>query len=141
MADYRDKRGRVREVVDSLEGFSGVVVPDTADVSARKGEMDEVSGYLTRRLEALGAIQRFDGFEDHGLPDTDALDQVQATIKVVTDLRKRRLSANTDLTAASTDAKHNAKLLAEAEAEVTRLLGDRGVCPTCNTVHEGGVHV
>jgi len=28
------------------------------------------------------------------------------------------------------------KSQADAEAEVVRLLGDRGVCPTCNTVHK-----
>jgi len=32
-------------------------------------------------------------------------------------------------------------MLAEAEANVIQLLGDRGLCPTCNTIHEGEAHV
>jgi hypothetical protein len=86
-------------------------------------------------------VQAYSGLTDLDLPDTAKADKIQVSIDIVKGLRKRHLAANTEVTAATTGAKHNASKLIEAEAEVIRLLGDRGLCPTCNTIHEGDTHV
>ena len=140
MTGIRDQYQSAKSAVDALAGFDPQI-PDAEAALELAEQIRAVQGDLDRLRASKEQAEALADTPDVTLPGSDKIDKIGSTIKVVTDLRKRRLSANTDLTAASTDAKHNAKLLAEAEAEVTRLLGDRGLCPTCNTVHEGGVHV
>lgn len=137
---FRDQYQSAKSAVDALAGFDPQI-PDAEAALELAEQIRAVQGDLDRLRASKEQAEALADTPDVMLPGSDKIDKIGTTIKVVTDLRKRRLSANTDLTSASTDAKHNAKLLAEAEAEVTRLLGDRGLCPTCNTVHEGGVHV
>jgi len=137
---FRDQRGTAKSVVDSLDGFDPEL-PDSEKVIELSREIATVTNYRDRLASAQSLVSGFSGLPDIDLPTSDRIDKIQSSLAVVVDLRKRRLSANTDLTAAATEAKHNAGELAEAEAEVIRLLGDRGVCPTCNTIHEGSAHV
>lgn len=121
-----------------LNGFDPDVIPDSDKVVELSREIATVRRYRDRLASAQALFNDFSGVPDTDLPTTDRISEIQSSLAVVTNLRKRRISANTDLTAAATEAKHNAQELSEAEAEVIRLLGDRGVCPTCNTIHEGG---
>ncbi len=138
VAGFRDQHDTTKSMVDSLDGFDPDVLPDSEKVVELSREIATVRSYRDRFTSAQALVNDFAGVPDTDLPATDRISKIQSSLAVVVDLRKRRLSANTDFTAAATEAKHNAQELAEAEAEVIRLLGDRGVCPTCNTIHEGG---
>jgi DNA repair exonuclease SbcCD ATPase subunit len=138
---FRDQYGHAKEEVATLAGFTSVSVPDASEVQGQQTRLEEIRNLDRKRRRLQDAVQTYSGLGDLDFPDTAKIVKIQACIDKVRTLRRRRLSANTDFTTASTEAKHNAKMLAEAEANVIQLLGDRGLCPTCNTIHEGEAHV
>jgi DNA repair exonuclease SbcCD ATPase subunit len=140
VTDFRGQRQRAQERVDALDGFSAASLPDSAEVVAQRDHLNEVQVYITRRQQALGETQHFDGFVSQDLPSTEGLDKIRGEIDTVNSLWERFNAAHEAVDAVAVDATRVSGELAEAEAEVKRLLGDRGVCPTCNTIHDG-VHV
>lgn len=138
---YRDRYTHAKGEVETLAGFTAVSVPDANGVQAQRDYLEIVRDLGARWTRHQTDVQAYSGLTDLDLPDTAKADKIQVSIDIVKGLRKRHLAANTEVTAATTEAKHNASKLIEAEAEVIRLLGDRGLCPTCNTIHEGDTHV
>ena len=137
VAGYRDLLSSATAELEALAGFLPPAFPDYSPIQAQGRKLDALvalaDGYR-KAHQALEALREVPSVEP---PSDAAAEKARTALAEAKALRAKLLSANTDLTAASTDAKHNAKLLAEAEAEVTRLLGDRGFCPTCKTVHTG----
>ena len=135
---YRDKRQRFQEVVDDLAGFSDVVLPESSGAVSLRSRIKDVHGCLTRLHGARGEAARFGSFSAAVFPTTEKIDKIRGSIDAVNVLWERFNAAHDAVTKADLEAKRVAGELVEAEAEVIRLLGDRGVCPTCNTIHEGG---
>ena len=137
VAGFRDQHSAAKNGVDFLDGFDPDVIPDSEAVVELLREITTVTRCRERLTSTQALVNSFVGLPDMDLPTTDHIVQARAALSVVLDFHHRCISANTDINAAATEAKHNAQELSEAEAEVIRLLGDRGVCPTCNTIHEG----
>ncbi len=137
VSGYRDTRRKVRESVSLLGGFSDVLLPDSASAVALRDRLNEVRSYATRRQQALSVSQHFNGFVSQGLPSTVEVDEIRGAVDSVSALQKQFNDAFGAVEAANVDAERVAGELTGVESEVKRLLGDRGVCPTCNTIHEG----
>ena len=138
VGDYRDQHRKARGVVDALDGFSGVVIPDADDLVSRGQRIETVRTYAVRHQEAADLVQSFADFVSPDLPGSDLFDDLRESIESAISLRDRLNVARENLEELKSNIQQTADDLAEAEADVIRLLGDRGVCPTCNTVHEGG---
>jgi DNA repair ATPase RecN len=125
-----------REGAQRLSGFDPTAVPTTKALKLKQA-IEKINQYLVRWDTAREAQERLEGFAESQTPDgSEASSQGELLIEVRA-LQKRQEVALSQVLDLSTEADELADELAEAEAEVNRLLGDRGVCPTCNTVHEG----
>lgn len=134
----RDRRATLVEDVRSLQSFKGVDFPDTELLSEQQERIAEVTSLRDRYASARAASQAFAGLSAVDLPSTDRIDTIRSNIATVSALQARRIAARSSIAEALSDAEANSASLADANREVKQLLGDRGVCPTCNTIHEGG---
>jgi hypothetical protein len=125
--------------VKALAGFSPEV-PEAAEVQRIQTLLGTVSSYSKRHQTALGEVRRLREWAPPDLPDPVKVSRIGLAIGRLTDLRDKHRKAK-DLVVAlegkEADAVRQAK---EAEGLVRSTLGERGLCPTCNTVHEGGRH-
>ncbi len=131
----RDQLAVATQGVTDLADF-GVVIPVTKAPKIKQGIV-KVRGYADRLGDARDTADRLRGFAAISLPSADEVNATRAGIDAVNTLWGRFNAAHDAVDAAEADAKRVAGELTQAEAEVQRLLGDRGVCPTCNTIHEG----
>ncbi|MBQ73255.1 MAG: hypothetical protein CMJ67_10165 [Planctomycetaceae bacterium] len=132
----RDRHVAATQDAEALDGFDPAMIPDTKAVKIQQGIV-KVRGYADRLRKARAVRDRLQGFEEITLPNPARLAEIKSQRSAVEALKKR-LAAGRKEDAFQQDAlNESTTALAEAEAEVQRLLGERGICPTCNTIHEG----
>lgn len=143
----RDLRSRwvvASEAVEVLSDFDpDVTIPDPKPALEVKSDLARVRGYADRVRKAGQTASRYVDL-DPSLLDTllsgssseAKAAKVAKALQTIAELRDQRgklVGVVDNLREESTAVD---KSRAEAEAEVARLLGDRGVCPTCKTVHK-----
>jgi len=138
--DYRDRWEALGVTVRALADFNSDVVPDPAKVQKIK-KLRGLVGSLSERLQAAKAERDLlADFAEATLPDPAKARKIATVRDTVVALRDSYRSALA-LVAELDEAEENArKESQEADAEVVSALGERGLCPTCHTVHEGGTH-
>jgi len=120
----------------ALSGFEAVVIPDTKALKIQQA-IGKITQYSNRLQQARATQERLAGFAEITLPDdTTAAEKKRLHAEALVFQRRHKAALGEVNTLVDTATEVSAQL-AEAEAEVKRLLGDRGECPTCNTVHEG----
>lgn len=128
-----------RGAVETLAGFSPEV-PEAGRVQEIQAKLGTVKTFAQKHQAAKGEVQRLQAWSDPSLPDPTKVSRLSEAIAQITKLRDRHTKA-LDLVASAKDQETEATFqAAEAEALVMTALGERGLCPTCNTVHEGGHH-
>lgn len=91
---------------------------------------------MSSRLKAArGAHSGLQNAPSPQFPDPARVQKLQVALHVVGQFRERRKEAVKSLSSISSQETQVARELEEATQEVRALLGDRGVCPTCDTVH------
>lgn len=123
-------------VMESLDGFDPSVVPETKAPKIKQA-IAKISGYAARLQEARDSRDRLQGFTEVSLPEGVEVAEIKRQYAEARDLNARLLQARDQVEANALAHSEALAGLADAESEVQRLLGDRGVCPTCNTIHEG----
>lgn len=138
---------RLKAEVESLSQVSSVVVPDSQDAMVFMSSTRDLQVMLDRLVSAQKqnerAQQHHAGAGTVKVPSSEVfvrLDKAKGIISDMAGVVSRRKTALTDLSTARrelSDAVRNLDLLTE---EVGTLLGDRGECPVCRTVHDGVGH-
>jgi hypothetical protein len=124
------------QVADELAGFDAVVIPDTKAPKIKQA-LTKVSGYADQLRKARELCDQLRGFGEITLPESTEATRIKGQRADVVDLQKRLQDAKGNVGSLTSTLTSTTTQLAEAEAGVIRLLGDRGECPTCNTIHEG----
>lgn len=120
-----------------LSGFVSAVVPDGAKAEKLKQALLKVGLYQSRWNAAHENVVQLKGFTTVSLPDADTARSKATAVLEVKAFQKRYAEALGNCEVEDRLVRQRTQELAEAEAGVKRLLGDRGECPTCNTIHEG----
>lgn len=119
-----------------LQSFRATV-PSGESVVTEQNALREHQALHGRYTSAVQAAAHYAGFSPLVL-DTTATEALPRKIEMVTALLSRHREALALVGSVEETGERILGELAEAETEVTHLLGERGVCPTCNTLHEGG---
>lgn len=136
----RDRLAAATQATQDLDGFDAVDVPDTKAPKIKQA-ITKVSGYATRLKSAREARDHLQGFEEISLPESTSASQIKKRRSEVAGLLDLHATTTSNVESLEATLATTTTQLAEAKAEVQRLLGDRGECPTCNTIHEGSTHV
>lgn len=125
-----------RATVDALEGFV-VQSPDATKVQQARATLKATSD-LRQKLQAVrGESQKLREWSEPSFPDPVRVTRLREAVGRLSDFRDRHQKAR-DLVASLASSEEQAEAQAqEAEAMVRTALGERGLCPTCQTVHEG----
>jgi len=133
--------------VSALKGFDpDTGIPDPDEARQAKTRWERAHDYATRLTTARAKAGRYKGL-DPDLLDSLSLaggvgsaeeraTKVLGAYKAISALWDQRGKLVRDVDNLVSESEAVDKSQADAEAEVVRLLGDRGVCPTCNTVHK-----
>lgn len=135
----RAKLRASREDVSRLRGFDVSLPPDKR---ARDLQilLRDVRALSLRRVKVQRQVQVLVGAPSPDLPDPSRAQKLAKAVGILTDLRTRWKAAQNKLNGFEGQISRAAEAAQEASEEVTRLLGDRGFCPTCKTVHKAGAH-
>lgn len=128
-----------RGAVETLAGFSPEV-PEAQKVRDLQVKLGTAKTFAQKHQTLKEEVERLLAWSDPDLPDSAKADRLCLAIGHISELRSRHHKAK-DLLASMKDQEAKAtRQAAEAAALVMATLGERGLCPTCNTVHEGGDH-
>ena len=137
VSGYRDRLLEAQGVAAALHRFHEPIFPDPSSTGELRDQILEVGGLASRLQSAQNTAQTYAEAPSLDLADPTRTQRTQKAIATVTALQDRYAQAHAGVANLDQEQDRLDRERAEAEAEVTRLLGDRGVCPTCNTVHEG----
>ncbi len=138
---FQDRLDKARGGLQSLVGFVSPTLPESAPVSDLRDQLREASALGARLHTARDAVDSLNGYSALDLPDPTRIERVQKAIHKIRELSSTLQEKRGLIEALGSTRDRLERELKEAEEEVTRLLGDRGVCPTCNTVHGDSAHV
>lgn len=116
------------------KGFADVIIPEGRALAIQQ-ELASLTDLSRRLKQARASSVRFKGSVVPEFPDIARLQKIQTAIQSVTSLRaqlheSRSLSGTLRDQANRISQEHE-----DTTEEVRSLLGDRGICPTCETVH------
>jgi len=140
LVGVRGLRDRYTEAFGTASVLSGFVedVPDPKRATRLRDGLAACQGLRTRYRTALSEVAALAGAAAPDIPNPDRAQKLGEEKKAIDALRSRLRKAEKDvddLAAAGVEAGDKATL---AVAAVQDLLGDRGICPTCDTVHAPG---
>lgn len=129
--------------VEARQGITKVKLPTTKAVqNARKlGKGLATMQALTSRLHGVREIRAgFEGYEDVELPESKKAEKIQAAFDFFTSLQSRRDATRAEIKRLEKAVKVGDTEVATADQEVSVLLVELGVCPTCGagTAHDHG---
>jgi DNA repair exonuclease SbcCD ATPase subunit len=123
------------------ESFSVPEFPEAGKILAIQTSLKEATQLRRAIKQGTEEEARFRGFSPPKLPSPQGVRETRSQLSEAHSLRKKLTLAQEEVRIAEKSLQEVREKLAGAESEVVRLLGTRGVCPTCNTVHSGSKHV
>lgn len=137
---YRQQHANAHQQAGLLTSFEALAIPFPTALK-KQGEQLVALAELSEQWSELSAVsRRFESFASLEIPDSERLQKLGLSLGTVTDLRDRYSAALSNAEGLDAEMDDLAQKLAAAETEVKRLLGDRGECPTCKTIHTGVTH-
>jgi len=128
-----------RSAVQALEGFSSEV-PESTQVLRYKTLLGVLGGLSHRLKGAREAASALEGCKVPTFPDPTRATRLLEALTTVSALQSRREKAAGLVADLTSSEARSLKEAQDAEDLVRVTLGERGLCPTCKTVHEGGPH-
>lgn len=127
-----------REASQTLAGFQS---PKMGDYLARelRGSLKEAQAYSQRLCRLSSEKKVLEGFYVPTFTENPKLQRIPRVLSVVADFLRRMTSLRKSFDETSQAQEQILQEVTENEALVKHLLGARGYCPTCKTVHRGGV--
>lgn len=133
--EYREKHGRYQETVTRLAGFDAYSSPDSERALKLQRVLTTCIELRARKVEAEDQLEAYSFCEVPLFPGIGEVTGISEELHAARDIQRRLTIAKSALQDLAREEEVSAASLVEAEKDVSRLLGDRGVCPTCNTVH------
>jgi exonuclease SbcC len=137
VSTFQQRHRKASGAVGGLSGFAEPNLPDTSALDGLALKVSTVRSLCERLASVKSSVEGYADFTLVGVPDADVVEQARSSLDAVIAFRDQIKDACDTLTELGREDDRVAAELALAESEVKRLLGDRGVCPTCNTIHEG----
>lgn len=134
---YRDQYRAADSRKRQYEGMGDVslMTPQSAiDLQAHRRDVHSLRGAWARVQKEC---QGYGAFREVHLPEPSPLLQGLQKVRDVSRIRRNLTDAVAHLYSVEAQHKQISDQLRASEQEVEMLLGKRGICPTCNRIHEG----
>jgi DNA repair exonuclease SbcCD ATPase subunit len=134
---FHDRHTEEEKKVQQFSGFEAHTPPSGQMITALASQISALRGLVKLRKGAFEEVSFYIDLPVAPLPGDDRLRKITKVMAQVSELRDRHIKALA-LTQEVTFAQEcSIRDLAQAQDQVKDLLGHLGVCPTCNTLHEG----
>ena len=111
-------------------------LPFVEEIVALRDRQRSCHVLYDRYVRATQTMSHYAGFSSAAL-HPGKVEAIPRKMEVVSGLLSRHREASALVGSTEEAGEKVLGELAQAEREVAQLLGERGVCPTCNTIHEG----
>lgn len=129
----------LQESCGALAGFSPPAW--AADNSLKlKVQLSESRSYAVRLKKNLEDLNAWGDAPELQFSDSARTEKIPKVLGIVVGFKSREDALRKTLRELDLELQTVTSQLADAEVLVGKLLGERGFCPTCKTVHEGGGH-
>lgn len=129
----------LRDSVSRFSGFQGINIPEDSEIREVSSRLSKVESLMVRHRNGKNLVARYSGFHIEIPKDPDAARNSEG-LKTMISLVSKLESAKRQISELRDQESKTSSELSDREAEVFELLGDRGFCPTCNSVHSPNSH-
>jgi exonuclease SbcC len=130
-----DQLSGARNDLEPLMHFSSLEAPECDKASKISAAMGVIEGLQKKRGDCTQAIELFKDFAPT-IPNIE-LGDLKENLSELLAFKGQLLSLGLTIEELELLGAGASDGLLEAEASVLELLGERGICPTCDTMHEG----
>jgi len=142
VANLKRQLEATQGVVKALDGFDPSLVPLAHREWFRdvRAGVQEARTFQKQLRSSQGAVERavgvLEAVEKHPLPSSAGVEKVASAIKQVQELGGRLHTARKAVRLLEVELRETGVRLSEAQETFWTILGDRGICPTCETVFD-----
>lgn len=143
VANLKSQLESTKSVVLALDGFDPSLVPprdqvrDLRDLRVEVQEVATLRRQLLSSEDAVGkAVGVLEAVEKHPLPSDEGVGKLARAIKQVQEFQTQRRKAREAVERLESELRDTGVRLSEAQESFWTVLGDRGICPTCETVFD-----
>ena len=137
--ELKGRHEQARKRVEGLSGFS-VSLPASQKAESLLKEVVTARSLLDRHKRLKDEADALGSAVVPGFPNATRANKVSKVLSLILGLQARHVKCVSDASFLVEEHRMVLSDLALAEIEVQELLGDRGFCPTCKTVHHAGMH-
>ncbi len=136
---YRDRLSNLQRVSEELKGFEVPLIPSPEGTLSLRDSLRESRNYRDKLLRISSLVEAFAQAQPPKFSDTTKLEKIPRVLSIVRGFKSRNQSISKTLSEIEADRLSLEEQIRENEHLVNHLLGERGYCPTCKTVHSGEV--
>ncbi len=130
----------LRDSVSRFRGFQGISIPEDSGIREVGSRLSKIESLMVRHQNGKNLVAKYSGFHIEIPKDPDTARNFE-DLKTMKSLASRLESARRQTSELRDQESRVSSELSDCEAEVFRLLGDKGFCPTCNSVHSPNSHL
>ena len=134
---YRDRLKALQRALSEVEKFSPPQI-GTRKVTELRDTLASARGFSDKLKRLQNICEALSGAQPLEFPDNPKLERIPKVLTTVRNYRERKSELESTLSATLSEQKSIQTKIVENEVLVNNLLGTRGYCPTCKTVHKGG---
>ena len=122
--------------LDRFEGFVSVSLPDYSDLVSASQRVTTVLEFVSKLEFEESVLSSLRGSEVE-IPDSGEVERISESMDTVSGFLGSMESLQREIQVLEEAFVQCSSEFEESESEVSLILGDMGMCPTCNTVHSG----
>lgn len=138
VGQYKIAYEEAEKKMNHYAGFGDQTLPDTQLVVALQGQTSVLRSLVERQRQAAAEVDFYRAAPDQMIPDSVKLGKIKTLRAQVKAFMHSLEQSRGAVQKAQEDQDQKQAELVRVQEEVKTLLDDLGMCPTCNTVHEGG---
>lgn len=137
---YLKRLASAQSIVSSLEGFSEYSPPNSDRALKVQNVLEICKDFRSRLVEYEDKAAAYEYCKIPIFPDPDSAVALGKRVAELRSLSEKVFEAKEALREVESREVQLVQDLSEAERGVSKVLGDRGFCPTCKTVHGTEAH-
>ena len=135
----RDRLKALQDTAGGLAGFYPPTISFSTAVSVRDSLADH-KGFAEKYRKLAAEHKALRGFQTPKFSDNPKLDRIPKVLTIVHGFKVRDSALRKTLLEVENEQETVTESIRQNEKLVQDLLGERGYCPTCKTVHDGETH-
>jgi len=140
ISSLRSLHERMRNLQDSCAGFEGFSPPrwGSSEAASLRSQLLEARNLLQKMKKLQGDLSGLGDFQESQFSDSAKAEKIPKVLTVVRSFKSRKDLLEKNIVDLNEEEENVTQRYKRNEILIQSLLGERGYCPTCKTVHQNG---